>query len=220
MIEVRRTPGNEETLVQIILPEGSKIRKGRFAQSEVALQSGSKVVAAVIAFQGRDGKTQLHATIPDPKFLEYLASGTGPDVTQVTINSVRVPITSVRDAVHALTRCEDSKMRSWGIDPEAWRALQPPPRARYIDPRSEFTSDDYPKEAEALHIEGDAIMRLDVSTKGTVNACTQLNTGAYDGFGRAACRVLQSARFRPALNASGSSVAAPIVYDVVFRLPY
>jgi TonB family protein len=218
-IEVRRTPGNDETVVRLVLPVGSKIGGGTFRDGEVTLEPGGRSVAGVVAFRGRDGRPQLQATTPDPTFIQHLASATMLEISQRRIGSVQLPIASAADALDALQHCEDSKMLSWGVDPRAWRALQARPQP-YDDPRNRFTADDYPRDAVAQHIEADAITRVDVSAGGDVIGCKQLNAGSYRGFEQAACRVMKRARFRPARDANGQSVSAPIMYDVVFRLPF
>ena len=108
-------------------------------------------------------------------------------------------------------------MSTWGIDPVAWRALRSRP-IPLAPVRDRFSELDYPEEALRAHIEFDAIIRLDVGPNGIVQQCRGLNSGTYKGFETASCAILKRAQFRPAFDAVGNAVSAPIVFDVVFRI--
>lgn len=221
-IEVKRTPANDQTELLVTLPRGSKIGHGRFGDGKIVLQPSDTAVAGPIglgAWSARDSRSQLAVTIYDPAFLQNLAKATKLQISESKVGSFDLPVTSAADAVDALRVCEDNKMRAWGLDPRAWRALQARPLP-LGDPRNRFKADDYPQAALAQHLEDDAISRLDVSPDGVVTDCAQLNAASYRGFEQAACRVLKRARFRPARDANGRPVSAPIIYDIVFRLPY
>ena len=84
--------------------------------------------------------------------------------------------------------------------------------------KERFRNLDYPAEALVAKVEADAVVRLDVGTNGRVTNCRMLNAGVAKSFEIASCRVLKGAKFTPATNASGEPVAAPIVYDVRFRI--
>jgi TonB family protein len=220
-IEMKRTPGNEQTELLITLPPKTKIRDGRFQDGNVTLQPGGVSVtgpAGMSTWRNAHGGPRLYASIYDPSFMMKLKNAADVQISEPKAGSFEFAMTSASDVVGALQTCEDSKMRAWGIDPQSWRALRERPQP-LGDPRNGFTGDDYPREALAQHVEDDAIIRLDVSPEGTVTGCTQLNAGSYRGFEQAACRVLERGRFEPARDSNGQPVSAPIVYDIVFKLP-
>jgi TonB family protein len=108
-------------------------------------------------------------------------------------------------------------MREWGIDPRAWRNLQSRPLpTEHVKER--FHELDYPADALAANVEADAVIRLDVAPDGSVTNCGMVNAGVPKSFEVASCNVLKSAKFKPATDARGKPVSAPIVYDVRFRI--
>jgi TonB family protein len=216
-VEISRTPANDETEVFIKLPRGSKIREGRFHDSVVTVYPSGSAIGDVSSGAGRDGQPQVHVVTPDPTFIDSFSNASALEVSHGRLAPIRLAIKSPLDATTALRACEDRKMVAWGIDSTSWRALRSHPFP--LKPvRDRFDSLDYPQDAMAQHLETDAITRLDVGIDGTVEQCRTLNPGAYRGFEEAACRVLKGARFRPAIDSAGAPVAAPILYDVKFRL--
>lgn len=215
-IEIRRTPANDETQVNFALSKRAGLRDGRIQNATLELLPAGTFSADGVIMQP-DKDVEVSAITSDPAFIEKLASSTSVILSLAGNAPIGGAIRSARAAVQALRECEDRKMRAWGINAAAWRGLQTGPIP--LSPvRDSFSALDYPDEAMSAHIEADAIIQLIVGTDGTVRQCRGLNPGDYKGFEAASCRVLNKARFKPAVDAAGTAVEAPIIYDVVFRL--
>lgn len=214
-IELRRTPANDETELSITIRTGPKLREGKYHDAALTSFPGARAVGDISVSRDDEGQLQVHAVTPDPMFIESISSASALEVVHQKIAPIRIAIKSPSSAVSALRDCEDRKMRAWGLDPISWRALRSGPFP--LDPvRDRFSHLDYPTEALAQGIEFDAITRLDVASNGRVEQCKTLNPGAYRGFEDAACGALKGARFKPALDASGKPVSAPVIYDIRF----
>jgi TonB family protein len=215
-IEIARTPANDETALKIITRSRGKVREGQFHDASIDLYPVGKALA-----DGSLGKTgkglTVFAVTPDPTFIRYLSGASALAISSEKAKPVRIEVRSATTAIQALRECEDRKMRAWGIDPVAWRALKSKPFP-LAPVRDRFSALDYPGEALRAGVEFDAIIRLDVGRDGSVEQCRGLNPGDYRGFEVASCAVLKGAKFRPALDAAGSPVSAPFIFDVRFRI--
>jgi TonB family protein len=215
-IEIKRTPANEELQLDLKVRSRPDIRGGHSDAVSIDLQPSGQFVASV-SFARQGKKLSIHMGTQDPEAIKQLSNASGLSISNRTNEPVRIALQSAGVAIEASRACEDRKMRAWGIDPVAWRALKSRP-IPIGDPRENFTYLDYPEDALRAHVEFDAIIRLDVATDGNVERCRGLNPGTYKGFETASCAVLKRARFRPATDARNNPVSAPIVYDVVFRI--
>jgi len=217
-VTIERTPGGEETELEITLPAGTRLVKGHFLDASIQTDSGHTFVADISVWTRReDRKPQLYVDSPDPAFIEYLAGANSLEVSHPKMKTVSVPIHVPAKIVATLRECEDTTMREWGIDPLAWRSLQSRPLpAEHV--RERFNNLDYPADALAANVEADAVVRLDVAPNGSVTNCGMVDAGVPKSFEVASCKVLKGAKFKPATDAGGKPISAPIVYDVRFRI--
>lgn len=219
VIEITRTPGNEETEVTITSPPPSTVHDGEFRDGGISLYPGGKVVGDVTSYVDDAKRLHTYAVTQDAGFMEKFPSASALEISHAKISAVRAPIRSASAAAVALQSCEDQKMREWGVDPLAWRGLKTRP-IPLIPVRRKFSNLDYPGEAIMERIEGDAVVRLAVGPDGGVKRCESVNSGGYKGFENAACDVLKRAKFHPALGSTGESVSGFYVFDVRFRLAH
>jgi protein TonB len=86
--------------------------------------------------------------------------------------------------------------------------------------RTLFSSDDYPADAQRNGEQGSVRARLDIDKRGRVHGCTVIESSGHASLDLATCRILQNrARFSPARDAKGTSVAVTIVTPpIVWRL--
>lgn len=216
-IGVDGTPGNDVTTISITSNLSSNLRTKRFEDGFIALTPGGKFDADVSQYV-HDGKLEIEADTKDPTFLLKLSSAQAVGIGHGNVAIGDAPLKAAAAAADAIRQCQDQKMRAWGIDPVAWRALKSPPNP--VAPLWKRLSDaDYPMEAETFSVTGDAITRVDVGPDGRVQQCRSLNAGAYKGFESATCDALKGAQFRPALDSAGHPVSAPYVVLVHFRMP-
>jgi TonB family protein len=215
-LEISRTPANEETQLKVTIPARPGVREGQFHDVAIDVPPAGKSLGdGTITKDGK--KLRIYAVTADPSFIQNFASASVLAVPSGTSEPAHIGVRSARAAVQALRECEDRKMQAWGIDSAAWRSLKSRP-IPLAPVRDRFSALDYPPDALRAGIEFDAIIRLDVAADGRVQECRGLNPGSYKGFEAASCEVLKGAHFRPALDASGNPVSAPILFDVVFRI--
>lgn len=215
-IQLSRTPGNEETEIEIHLQPQAKVREGEFRQGTIRLGDNSEALD-ISTYQNSEGQLQVYALSQDPMFMRKFSHAVVVELSHRSIGTFQEPLSASAVAADAMQSCEDQKMRDWGIDPIAWRNLKSRPVP--LKPvRDQFRFLEYPSSAMAAGIEADAVIRLDVDSDGRVARCKSLNVGLAREFEAAACGVLKRARFRPAVNEAGNPVSAPYVYDVRFRI--
>jgi hypothetical protein len=213
-IEIERTPGSEETELEITLPRGTKLREGNFIDATVTTDSGPRFAADIAIGVNRSGHIALYVDSTDPAFIDHLSRTSTLEVAHPKIGSVKVPIHVAPAIVATLRECENNTMTEWGIDPVTWRSLEARPLPlNHV--RDRFSALDYPL---AANVEADAIIRLDIAPDGSVSACRAVGPALLHSFETASCEVLKGAKFRPAVDSSGKPVSAPVVYDVRFRI--
>jgi|GEM_PF-3325243 len=117
--------------------------------------------------------------------------------------------------------------------PVAPPAPPPPPPPPPPDPRtpvvrarplvplvSVVTADDYPAAALRAGAEGRVRVRLEISRQGRVGGCVVLASSGHSILDSATCRIFtERARFAPARNARGRTVADAVTAGVVWRFP-
>jgi hypothetical protein len=161
----------------------------------------------------------LYLTVSDQGFLDKFARANAISVSAPDLGTLRLPAEETAVAVQALRKCEDAKMREWGIDPAAWRALQSRPIP--VSPiASWFKPSDYPPYAARHSIGSEIVAKIEVSPQGQVAGCTVLRRDYLPEFGKVVCSVLtEKGRFLPARNSAGQSVVAPLVVRLAFQAP-
>jgi protein TonB len=83
-----------------------------------------------------------------------------------------------------------------------------------------FTDRDYPAEAIAAREEGIVGFTLDVGPDGRVAACTVTRSSGSSALDGTTCGLMSSrARFTPAVDDSGESVADHLAGRIVWKLP-
>lgn len=216
-VTIERTPGGEETQLLVTLQAGPKLGNGHFFDATIGVDSGRAFLADIAFAVNSDGRSKLYLDSSDPAFIDNLSGTTVLNISYGKNKSVRVQIRVPAKLIATLRECEDKTMREWGLDPLAWRSLRSRPLpAEHVKER--FRDLDYPSDALAANVEADAIVRLDVSPNGSVTNCGMVNDGVPKSFEVAGCNVLKGVKFKPATDASGKPVSAPIVYDVRFRI--
>jgi len=212
------TPGNAYTAVTIKDHAGGKIPARTLSGGFVSFGAGESVEADVSVSRDAAGFRSIVASSPDRDAMAKISRASTVEISHPKLGTVKAVVRSAAAAVDAIIKCEDLKMREWGMDPTAWRALKSKPVP--LKPLWELLSPyDYPQLAAAYRVEGKVIIRLDVSSDGRVTGCKPLNSLRYKGFEDSVCSVFRkSARFRPATGPDGNAVSAPHVLTVNFVL--
>lgn len=215
VLEVHRTPGNDQTALVIrsskpIITVETTLQGGR-----IAFQPTGPIAADTTVLQGADGRRAIYAISRDPTFLAKFAGSTEADFTNDKVGETKAPIMAAEAAAGGLRTCEDNKMKDWGIDPVAWRALPSKPRPK-TSPDTWISWSDYPDREKIYKNDIDVVVRLDLGADGSVQGCKVVNQPPAEFIG-ATCKALkQSARLEPARDISGSGTPAPYVVHVRF----
>ena len=217
VVQISRAPANDATSIRIGRAERIIASSRKLGRGKVTFIPGGEFVGDIFTTPG-NGHRDLFASSDDPAFLRAFAEATSVEFKQEEIGSTRVPLRSTAAALEAIQRCEDSRMREWGMDPAAWRALRVRPApsedwSKWIGP------DDYPIDALLSGSEGFMILRLKIGASGAVHDCQRLIRGQpVQQQVRLCSKLKKRARFKPAVASNGESVASPYVLVVNFVL--
>lgn len=219
-LEISRVPGSDQTSISVSHENSNPNYRAQqtLRDADVRFAPGSDN-SKVVAFATKSTAGQeVVATSNDTDFLNKFGRSNAIEFTHEKLGSVKAPVRSAAAAVEALRTCEDAKMREWGIDPVAWRALKARPIPlkvwyEWIGP------DDYPATAIMNGIQGVVIPKMLVGADGSVVSCESIRRNRSATYRDRICQKLkQRARFKPALDGNGNPVAAPFVLVIKFRL--
>ena len=217
-IYISRTPGEDETRISFRV-WSTRFWKGLYENGSVALSNGTMAPATVQLFTTPERDYDLIASVKDEHFFNSLASASSVMVAHDNFGKFTAPLRDTGPAVAALNSCEDAKLRDWGIDVKAYRALASRPHAIGSMPDLFEAAASYPSLALARSVERNVIAKLQVGADGSVASCGAPGNYAYPQFVDSVCKVLKDrVRFEPARDISGAAVAAPYVLIVSFRV--
>jgi hypothetical protein len=215
VLEISRTPGNAETSLIIKgskpISYAAKILHG----GTIFFQPTGPVDAEGTVVEGADGRREIYAGSRDPTFMGKFSGATELGFIHEKIGETKVPIRAAEAAVTAIRACEDTKMREWGINPVAWRALpvKPVPKTKTSTWLSWL---DYPDRKKIYKNDISVVARLDLGADGTVLGCTVVNQPPSEFIGPACKALKTSAKLQPARDVSGNGTPAPYVIEIRF----
>lgn len=127
-----------------------------------------------------------------------------------------IGLPGAEQAVRALSECNDSALRDYGLDPARMASLRELPKLRKSW-NALISELDYPGEAIRLGISGISVVRLDIDIKGEVERCTIVKSSTNNDLDSTTCRGLSRAHFDPAIGPDGNPVAASIINRIVWK---
>ena len=118
--------------------------------------------------------------------------------------------------MNAMRNCLDNLLDSWGIDAKVQKSLTRPP-VPTNNPAKWITTNDYPKRMLREGLSDQVDFRLTIDATGKPTDCSVLTMEARPEFIKVTCdKLMQRARFEPALDAKGKPVASLYVSSVVW----
>jgi len=213
---ISRTPGNSGTSVSVYTR--GKSLSGSFVKDiNVILEPGGQTAAdGYVGFDpGNPARKVVSVALEDQTFLDRLSQASALTFDGKKVGRRRVAIRHAAAAAQALRRCEDAKMRSWGIDPGAWRFL----RSRPVPSKQAnvLTPADYPTDQMRDGLSGKVVVRLSVGADGAVKDCVSVLPRSSPSFASAVCNAYtKRAKFTPAQDSTGRPVEAEYVISVNF----
>lgn len=143
------------------------------------------------------------------EWLEIARKGRGP---------VRLALGSMGPPMAAMRKCTDDMAQDWGIDLDAHRQLTRPV-VPTDSPASWLGSNDYPRALWVRGIQGLVQLRLSVGADGVPTQCHIQRSTRPQEFDEISCkRLLQRARFEPALDAQGKPIASFYRQSIRFQM--
>lgn len=217
-VSVSRTAGNDQTSISVGGEQPSYEPPDTFRGAKIIFDPDGQASDAIVYVTKRKGGRDVFAISEDTNFLTKFGQSSGIEFTQAKLESIETPVRSAAAAVSAIRSCEEAKMREWGIDPVAWRALKARPLP--VQPWTDWLSgDDYPASAVLKGVEGFVIPKMLVGADGSVLSCESIRRNRSPTYRDKICEKLKKrARFRPALDANGNPVSAPFIFVIKFRL--
>lgn len=216
-IYISRTQGEDETRISLRV-WSTKFWKGLYKNGSVTLSNGITAPATIQLYSTEERDYDLVASVKDERFFDSLPSSSSVTVAHNDFGNFTAPLRDTGPAVAALHSCEDARLRDWGIDVKAYRALASRPHAIGSLPDL-FDSAAYPSLALARSVERNVIAKLQVGADGSVASCGAPGNFEYPQLVDSVCKVLKDrVHFEPARDASGTAVAAPYVLVVGFRV--
>ena len=153
----------------------------------------------------RNGRTVIRlAPMPDD-FLDTVAAARSLSVSKRNEGLVSLALPNAREAVGALTRCNEDLLQSWGVDVAARRGLQRLPRLLSFDWLLEIRPS----------VEVSLVFVADVSERGRALGCRVVVSSGNARLDRATCDLVRSrGRYEAALDSQGRQVRSDYVTRV------
>ena len=151
----------------------------------------------------------------DARFLESLPKADHMSFS-VGAETVSIPMKSADKAMVAFRKCVDDTLVELGFDPKQLATLRDQPQG---DWQALATTQTYPPSAMRARKSGTVTFRATVDPAGHVSKCAVLQSSGTKELDDQTCTLLTSkARFKPAVAADGSTVAAPVVAAMIWQL--
>jgi hypothetical protein len=124
---------------------------------------------------------------------------------------------SMGEPIRLFDKCSRDSLKDWGVNPDLEDKIVRPVWA--ADPRSWFSSADYPTEMLNSGEQSDVTVRVLVDATGKVTKCTSISHFKEKVFNDITCaRFTERARFEPAELADGTRVPSYYAVRVKFRI--
>lgn len=190
---------------------GGLPRQQLYFKPGITARSGVKeipTIFATAALEGRDvPRTDAQASLVEDGATK-VALETGNKSVILTTGSLAKPFALMR-------QCTSALVQSWGLDPEEQRLL-----SRRLEPIALETWGNQIRDGSAVGNDGRQArvnFRLIVDRNGVPSDCKVLRSYNEPAFDAAACRMLKRiARFKPALDRSGTPVASYFTSTVIW----
>jgi hypothetical protein len=147
--------------------------------------------------------------------------GSASAVTMAIPKGERVSVAlppSIKAALSALDKCDDTLLRSWGVDPAEQMVVATP--AQPISNIADWiTDDDYPPNSIVNNQHGMVKILWTIGVDGRVSNCIPVIKSGLPWLDETACSAItRRGRYRPALDKDGKPVITHASRRVIYRL--
>jgi TonB family protein len=211
---IRRSPGNERTLVSLLSRASVRPRAEDARGVTLSLDPAGAIPGEAYYSQDRSRSPELALSVSGRAFLDQLSAAKALTVSRDGAPIAAYDLPHVAAAVKSLRECERSVLVERGVDPDSWAALRSGPVPSVNLGKLVFDST-ISVEAFRGGGSGTVVVRLAVDTTGKPTDCTVIKKTGGFSLDRRLCRLfLGKARFQPAIGADGTPVAAPFTTDI------
>lgn len=132
--------------------------------------------------------------------------------------TVRLNTGPLDAAFEVLNRCSLDLLRDWGLDPDKHLTALSGPQWINQDVIVRRIQSDYPSDAAREGEQAILRMRVIVSEQGKVESCTLIDATVTKDLESPACRLMKSATFEPARDASGAPFKSYFATTITYRI--
>ncbi|MFN3945877.1 MAG: TonB family protein [Allosphingosinicella sp.] len=217
-LEIAVTPNSGVAALTVIDPSPALAGAAASGPLQIVLDSPPLRIgdAAFQMFQ-TGGQKRLSLFRLPSELLQRIATSAELRLEQGGSAVAAFPLGPVGEAIDGIRRCEETRLREWGVDVEALLGLQRRPHPLVA---VQIGVDDYPTASRSAREEGMVVVRLDLNAEGRVQECAVAVGSGHAALDRTTCRLYRArARYRPALGADGTPVPSQTVARALWRLP-
>ena len=117
-VKVSRTPGNDETAIEISQKSQLNLRDRQVPTGAIKLNPGGDVPAEVYQHTA-DRRLHVYAVTQDPNFVEKFSHAVSLGISDGSSTAAAISLGFPAAAADALRSCEDEKMRAWEAGQDA-----------------------------------------------------------------------------------------------------
>lgn len=209
-IGLRLPPLSDEAITELLLvqngPEPENI--ANFAIAAPGEEPTQKSVSTLPLTQGR---WMLLSHIDKGLFDRIVASGK--IRLRIDQRKLAVELGNIADAIGAMQRCNQERLRALNIDPEALRLVVTAPE---VTDKGFLDRINYPKNFEFP--KGNVQTLLTIDLQGKVVKCQIWLSSGDQAVEASICAAMRTVRFKPGKDVNGQAITSYALYTFVYRL--
>ena len=125
---------------------------------------------------------------------------------------------NMKAALVALNTCSRDLLTDWGLDVESQMGVTQPVKWTNRKEIAREIIRNYPAVAVSAGAQGILGMRVMIDEAGMVTSCKLRNFTENDSLNSPACRIMQDAKFTPALDADGAPIASYYQTNIIYQI--
>ena len=140
-------------------------------------------------------------------------------VGQDGASEVSFKVTGLSAALRSLNECAENLVVFWGLDLDQHRTMQQGPTVTNYSKIARGMMAEYPVEALRREEQGEIRFLVIVGADGSVEECRQSDVTVTVSLKSPVCRIMQRARFEPALDQGGNPMRSYYASQIRYQLP-
>ncbi len=216
MLAVRQDIGAPVANLLIRQPEAVSYRG---VPTTVTLRPSGIVFHTTASGRTGDDGAPLLQLFADPLLVEQLASADDLEVRVAGGPAISLPVDRPA-ASERLAICQDTSLRSLGVDPARFRPTLGPGQPGFVDHAPLLTARDYPRAALRAKAQGKVITLLAIDERGAVSNCRVLETSGNADLDTRTCEIAQARlTYPPARDGAAQPTASWTSFSIRWAVP-